>query len=829
MLQRANRELQSDQLNPQLWRDLDRAFRRARNSLWDASHWSLPELSAYCEAALFVTDDGSGLYPDQGPLELLLRDAADLALEHSELYSGPELEQIVSTWLVQDGERDQAHARLVRATHAYRDAPRGLAQLETLRARLEIDSGDLAAAGATIERGLLAATREELIAPAPTPLRGWLESARLAWFARLGLPDHATQALERVRAEFTRWLALADPDPECERVRAQLIFDENTVDLASDRHERVVERTTRAIESSVDPAERAQLRATLAEALIELSLDHEARIGDALASVESCLAERPPDDPAAARLLAHCANLHRRRGEFDAARSALAAARASAGEVGGDRVAIALAGAALARATDAPRADLEACLSDVEAQFDALLEEWAAAPQRSDGIGFLCYGDRRALLCESIALRLRLDGEQRAAQATFASLARVHECGSLHRRLELEPAGDGTRIRSVLCGASRGLVIVLPGSEQSFVLALDADGARIVERPAWRHWRALQRQWVALLTTAPNDALERRRRAAEIARVGSMLREVLLPPAVLELLKRWDEVGVVGWEWIGYLPFESLPVDDSAFGLRWGVYYLPSLTLGRAIAERAVRELSGARVLAAPATPSAALARGWAWDEILWSPRREAALRDLWSDTMVRTGAAATLAALRELCDGSAAVLEIEAHGFYDVESVPPAGFALASTATHDGLTHASDLSGITAPPLVVLAVCGAARGPLRSGDDGLAHLGGAWLGLGADCVAIAAADLRQSSAEALIDVLYSNLRTEGSSVALAARAARRARAAEDPFERDLVHIVGFGPRTVAVQRRAGQLVWIAAGVVGALGLGIALCLRRAR
>jgi CHAT domain-containing protein len=94
--------------------------------------------------------------------------------------------------------------------------------------------------------------------------------------------------------------------------------------------------------------------------------------------------------------------------------------------------------------------------------------------------------------------------------------------------------------------------------------------------------------------------------------------------------------------------------------------------------------------------------------------------------------------------------------------------------------------------------VCGAGRGPLRSGDDGVTNLGGACFKAGAVCVLISPIDLEQTATEKLLDLFHERF-AAGETPARAMLAARRALAADprfaDPFYHSMLQVVGIGHR----------------------------------
>jgi hypothetical protein len=205
-------------------------------------------------------------------------------------------------------------------------------------------------------------------------------------------------------------------------------------------------------------------------------------------------------------------------------------------------------------------------------------------------------------------------------------------------------------------------------------------------------------------------------------------------------------------------------------------------------------------VLAAPTDSRAVLDRSWGWSAIAWDPSHEARLRAALGSGSVRVfiGDAASLVTLSEHRDPGADVVEVMAHGFYEPLSEPPAGVALAECPGSDGLVHATDLLDIASGRLTVLAVCGAGRTPLRSGDDGVSNLSGAFLRAGAQCIVLSPVDLDQSATEELLLEFYGKL-AQGRSPAEAMLSARRKLSKSerfaDPFYHSMLQVVGLGFR----------------------------------
>jgi CHAT domain-containing protein len=189
-------------------------------------------------------------------------------------------------------------------------------------------------------------------------------------------------------------------------------------------------------------------------------------------------------------------------------------------------------------------------------------------------------------------------------------------------------------------------------------------------------------------------------------------------------------------------------------------------------------------IVAAPVAPEG-LAAGWpALPEIPFGEREAKRLGSAYPKGSVRVLRAerASLEGLREGDLRSADVLHMVVHGLADPLRERPAGLCLAPTKVHDGRLWCEQVDGLRedgspasalrVPRLVVLASCGAARGPMRYGEDGLNHLGGAFLCAGASCVVLSRQDVDSDYAQLFGERFHARLRL-GDSPAESARAAR--------------------------------------------------------
>jgi hypothetical protein len=133
-------------------------------------------------------------------------------------------------------------------------------------------------------------------------------------------------------------------------------------------------------------------------------------------------------------------------------------------------------------------------------------------------------------------------------------------------------------------------------------------------------------------------------------------------------------------------------------------------------------------------------------------------------------GPSATLQALRgaELAERRA--LTIVAHGLYEPTRERPAGLLLAGGEA----LWCEDVETLRAPALVTLVACGAARAPIRRGDDGRSGLGAAFLRAGAETIVLGAGDL-ELALGLLLDRAFHERLCAGDPPAEALRGARAA------------------------------------------------------
>ena len=107
----------------------------------------------------------------------------------------------------------------------------------------------------------------------------------------------------------------------------------------------------------------------------------------------------------------------------------------------------------------------------------------------------------------------------------------------------------------------------------------------------------------------------------------------------------------------------------------------------------------------------------------------------------------------------------------------------------------AEDVAGLEWNGLVVLSACASGRGPMRTGDDRLASLGGAFLEAGARCVILARFPVEYDRTLELMGRLHARL-AAGDPPAEALRAARtrtREGTAVEDFHAAAFEMLGAG------------------------------------
>jgi hypothetical protein len=492
-------------------------------------------------------------------------------------------------------------------------------------------------------------------------------------------------------------------------------------------------------------------------------------------------------------------------GELEEARAGLAqvrralASRDAATRTRGQSMEAALLAALEARALrtlGADRALLEAARLELRARHADLLEEWRRLDLREGGVGFLHFGVRSEALGELVALELALEGPARGAEVAFELLVEAQQLGSLARRMDL---GTPTLAQVRASLPERGVLLAyLLTPRSGWLLAVDARG--VEAHPLEGRWtlRAPLERFATLLMTSPADlGLSRRStHAVEVDRLARDLRRRLVPDDVLARVLAAKSATVVSESQLSRVAFEALRLPDGRWmGCAAAVDHWPSVPVGVDLLRRSSATAAAERpTVLGFAAPLHAGALG---EPLRLDAAQRHSLESAWPGLELWTGREASVSRLRTADLAHARALLFLVHATEDAERALHLGMVLASEPDADGVLWSEEVASAARVelPLVVLGVCGAGRGPQRLGEDGAAHLGGAWIRRGALCVVQSAFDLEESSTRAQIVALGQGL-VRGESVAEALRAARCALAherPEEPYYHQLLQAVGAG------------------------------------
>jgi CHAT domain-containing protein len=445
-----------------------------------------------------------------------------------------------------------------------------------------------------------------------------------------------------------------------------------------------------------------------------------------------------------------------------------------------------------ARLGGASTAELERRRDALERAQAALLERWSELPPQDDGVGFLHFAAESAPLGELIALDLVLDGPERGAERALVRLALAQSQGTLARRL-----GVGACTAEALHAAigPQGLLLAYCFAPQGSWL-LVADDANTRAHPLESRWTLLpsMRRLTEAVKLSPQglEGTLAQRRAQDMTLAGE-LRPRLLPDEVARRARAAAHVTVVGEDMLGAFAFEALELEPGiSLGTTLALDHGLSLPIFAALAaRRAARPVRAEGPVHALLAPAHDPRFG---PPLRFGSRERAEFERAWPGISLWTGGDATVARLEGLPLGQARALLCLAHGHSEPSRALPAGIVLAPTKGNDGVLWCEDVAGLTAPPLVVLAVCGAGEGHERRGEDGATHFGGALLRAGTQCVVASPFTLEErSTLDAMLELGRGLAR--GASVAEAMRDARRAVSARfsDPFYHELWQVLGTG------------------------------------
>ncbi|MCP3919530.1 MAG: CHAT domain-containing protein [bacterium] len=437
-------------------------------------------------------------------------------------------------------------------------------------------------------------------------------------------------------------------------------------------------------------------------------------------------------------------------------------------------------------------------LTEAEVALEGMLESWSAVEDRSAGVGFLHYNQRRLLVGELIELCDAALGPELGARRAMEWLVRVQAHGTLFRRSGLATP-DLEACRALLSGAEHGVLAYLPTSTGTRLLIFDQDGVEYVPVAPLHVIHDVRVEYVRLLSSGPEPSVAQQARERELAHE---LAGLLLPPDVLARIESWQRISVMGLDHLGVVPFACLPAFGSEhLGAVRAVDYMPSFPVGALVAT-GIAEGSGQEapsvdlLLVADTRPGADYAElphlpfpGAVRDRIVaaYAPDRVRVLH----------GSGATPRHLERAGLGSTRTFQPLVHSVADFRRERPMGLALSGQTQDDGILWCDDVERFDAPRFVLLASCRSGRSRTRRGDAVAGDLAGAWLAAGAQSVLVSHFELGYRDAIDLSSRMHARIAADRVAPAEALRAVRAElgaeMGAEAPFRIGLLEVVGLG------------------------------------
>lgn len=409
-----------------------------------------------------------------------------------------------------------------------------------------------------------------------------------------------------------------------------------------------------------------------------------------------------------------------------------------------------------------------------------LVEEWRRIAPREGGIGFLSLASRRALLGALIELELRLEPDGAGA------LARLDEVGALGSLVRAAGSAASTTSPSPSqrFEPGSGALVWLPSWIASRVLLIDAQGVALFPLGSELALAQATQSLDLALQLSVSGALPLD--AADRERAVEAWRAALLPAAAEERCAAWRERTVVLGEPLANGPLALLFRDGRP------VATLPSLRAATVLAARPRAEPAiDVAWVAAPQVEET--------DEGALAPLAERVaalgLRERFAGGRLvgHEGSAATVAALRTTLAQGVTLLHCFTHGRFDPARRRPAGLLLCDGAGGADALWCDQVAALGGRvDAVLLAVCNAARGPRRIGDESIGDLGGAFLAAGARSVLLTHAPVPIAATTRLMAAVHGEL-ARGASLAGALAAARGALDEEAAQVGALFRVVGLG------------------------------------
>lgn len=511
----------------------------------------------------------------------------------------------------------------------------------------------------------------------------------------------------------------------------------------------------------------------------------------------------------------------------------------------------------IALARRAEPSELGAAIDRLRTTQSAAIEAELALPAPAGGTGRLYWPAARERLATCIEAELALgatvpseaalraeSAEERAygvvladeRLGSFVRNARVGEITLADVRREL--LGDGAVLLAWVAAPERSHVFLV-GKEHVLHATLAPRGVLLEGA------RALGRA-----TSPPRGDGRDEARRAELDEAARRFAELALPAAFLSELAAARGVYVTGIDLFGAPTLELLPFGGSRVGLALALAYLPSASMGVALARAscAFRAAPGARDLAVVADPDFAAARARYGREFpaleLGSDAEEALEACSPGGVVFLERDAASFDSLRSGAVLDSAMTLVFTHGVRDTSRAYSTGLALAARDGAPCALFGDDVLRLgRAPRCVVLFVCNAGVGPARVGDDTQLDLGGAFLACGSLVSVQSTSDLAFEGLRELAPGFARDVLQRGTSPAEALRAARAELARAPRWSHPFFHstlsahgialarlpgtpVAAHAPATRARKTSPPAWTW---WVLGPAGLVVALFLVRRR
>lgn len=414
------------------------------------------------------------------------------------------------------------------------------------------------------------------------------------------------------------------------------------------------------------------------------------------------------------------------------------------------------------------RRELRASLSAGQLELTRLLRSEDSRPSEIEAV--------RSKVAEIYRSLQELDMELRRADPRWATMA--------------YPAPATVATAQGLLDRDTALLSYLLGSEESFLFVVTVDSIEGISLPRESELLPLMREMRALTETPGRRSLSR------LARVSGELYSLLVAPAE-SLIGDRRQLVVIPDGGLHYIPFEALLVRDLAAGptfeladsyliSRWGVSYVPSVSVWASLEERRRDVVAHDGYWVGFADPSldgaiessstSAVLRGLA-DQGKWNWRRLAGARAEVDQIAKLFGAEESRVftgdrANEELFKSGTTVeraryVHLASHALVDSRTPDLSAVLLAPSAdgAEDGLLQAHEILDMRlSAELVVLSGCETALGREVRGE-GLVGLTQAFLFAGARSVSVSLWPVEDGSTSELMRQFYSGLRGGQSSV----------------------------------------------------------------